>query len=170
MLLRLMLAGMLTVGLAPMASAQRGGGGGPQGAGGFGGDDSGGFGGPGGGRPYQANRLERFTDILKLTKEQQKDAKDIFDAAQKEAAPVRDQIRKARGDLATAYLQKQGQPQIDQLVANYGNLEAQMTSIELRAFSKLVDALNQDQQKRVGPAFQLMTGMFNGRNWNQIVP
>ena len=166
MVTRLVLIGLLSMGLVSVASAQRGGG--PQGQSGIGGDDSGGgFGGPGG-RPYQEDRLERFTDMLKLNKEQKSGAKEIFDAAQKEAAPIRDQILKSRGDIATAYLKKQGQPEIDQMLASYGALQAQMTNIELRAFAKLYDSLNPDQQKRVGPAFLLMSGMFNGRSWNRV--
>ena len=150
------LVAVLSVGLVPVASAQRGGGGG------------GDLGAAPGGRPYQEDRLERFTEILKLNKEQKSGAKEIFDAAQKEAAPVRDQILKSRGEIATAYLKKQSQPEIDQLVASYGALQAQMTNIELRAFAKLCDSLNTDQLKRVGPAFLLMAGMFNGRSWNRV--
>ena len=151
-----------------MASAQRGGSSGPRGQEGAGGDD------PNftalSARSYQPTRLERFSEMLRLNKDQQKGAKEIFDAAQKEAAPVRDQIQKSRGNLATAYLIKQSQPDIDQLVTAYGALTAQMTAIEMRAFAKLCDSLSPDQQKRVGPAFQLMAGMFNGRDWNKVGP
>jgi len=169
---RLVLVGFLTVGLVSVAPAQRG----PQGGGGFGGDEGGGggfggapggFGGPGGGR-YQENRLEKITDMLKLSKEQKSGTKEIFDAAQKEAAPVREGLQKARATLATAYLEKQSQAQIDQLVTSYANLEVQMANIELKAFAKLAETLKPDQQKRVGQVFLQMAGMFAGRDWNRI--
>lgn len=159
---RLLLAGLL---MAGMAAAQRGGGGGPQGPRG---DESGGDFGALSGRPFQANRLDRITDMLKLSKDQKNGAKEIFDAAQKEAAPVRDEIQKSRSAIATAYLQKQGQPEIDQMVASYGTLMAQMAGIEIRAFVKLVDTLTPDQQKKVGPLFPQMAGMFSGRDWNRV--
>jgi len=95
-------------------------------------------------------------------------AAEIFDAAQKEAASVREQIQKGRSALAAAYLSKHGQPEIDQLLATQGTVEAQMAGIELRAFAKLVDTLTPDQQKKVGPVFQQMAGMFSGRDWNRI--
>ena len=45
---------------------------------------------------------------------------------------------------------------------------AQMAGIELRAFAKLCESLNADQQKRVGQVFPLMSGMFSGRDWNRV--
>jgi hypothetical protein len=145
-------------------SAQRGGGGprGPQG-----GEDDGGYAALSA-RAYQQNRLDRFTELLKLNKEQKNGAKEVFDAAQKEADPVREQILKSRTALATAYLAKQSQPEIDQLTATYANQVALMTGIEMRAFAKLCESLNPDQQKRVGSVFPLVSGMFNGRDWNRV--
>jgi len=153
-------------GLVSVAPAQRGGG--PQGGGGFGGDDSAAQYGALAGRPFQAqDRLDRFTSMLKLNKEQKSGAKEIFDAAEKEAATVRDEIQKSRTALASAYMQKQSQAEIDKLAADYGTQMAQMAGIEIRAFSKLVDSLTPDQQKRAGPVFQQMAGMFSGKDWNR---
>jgi hypothetical protein len=162
MFTRILLAGFVITGLA---SAQRGGGGlrGQEGNG----PDDGGYGALSA-RPYQQNRLDRLTELLRLNKEQKNGAKEIFDAAQKDAEPVRDQIQKGRTAIATAYLSKQAQPEIDQLVASYANSVAQMTGIEVRAFAKLCESLNSDQQKKVGPAFALIGGMFNGRDWNRM--
>jgi hypothetical protein len=158
MFMRLLLVG---IAIACVASAQRGGPSGPRGQ-----EDDPQYAALSA-RAYQQTRLDRFTELLKLNKEQKNGAKQIFDAAQKEAAPVREQIQMQRSAIATAYLGKQPQPEIDQLIANYANSLAQMTAIEMRAFAKLCESLNQDQQKRVGPAFQLMAGMFSGRDWNR---
>ena len=164
MRLRLLLGLIIAAGLGPVSPAQRGGGlpKGPQGA-----EDDGGYAALSA-RAYQETRLERFTELLRLNKDQKNAAKEIFDAAQKEAAPVRDQILKSRAGLASAYLAKQPQNEIDQLTASYANELAQMTGIELRAFAKFCESLTPDQQKKAGPVFQLISGMFYGRDWNRI--
>jgi len=151
---------------ASLVMAQGRGGGGPRGGEEGGGPDS--FGGPGGGRPYQANRLDRISDMLKLSKDQKNAAKEIFDTAQKDAAPLREQILKSRSDVGVAILSQKSQQEVDQLLSNYGALMAKMAGIELGAFGKVVAGLNADQQKRVGPLFAMMSGMFSGRNWNTI--
>ena len=160
MFVRFLLAGFLVAGLASVASAQRGGGG-PSG--------------DGGdaqfcqlaGRPFMGEtRLDRFTLELKLTKEQKNDAKEIFDAAQKEAAAVRDKLQMNRGALLATYIGKQSQPQIDQILATQGTLEAQMIAIEGGSFAKFLDTLTADQQKKAPQIFQQIAGMYNGRNWN----
>ena len=161
--IRVLLTLFAVTGLTSLALGQRGGGrGGPQGPG----EDDGGYAALSA-RAYQQTRLDRFTELLRLNKEQKNGAKEIFDAAQKEAAPVREQIFKSRANLATAYLAKQPQPEIDQLTASYASSVAQMTGIELRAFSKLCESLSADQQKKVGSVFPLMSGMFSGRDWNR---
>lgn len=167
---RVLLVGLLGIGLVPMVPAQRGPGGGPQGQGGFGGEDTGfggGLGGPGG-RPYQANRLEQISDSLKLNKEQRNAVKEIFNAAQKEAAPLREEIQKSRAALAGAYFDKKDQQNLDQMLTQHGMLMAQMAKVEMQAFAKLVAELMPDQQKRAGRVFQQMSGMFSGNDWNRI--
>lgn len=164
MLTRIFVTTVVIAGFGSLASAQgRGGGGGPRGQEGQ--DDS--QYAALSSRPYQQNRLDRLSEMLRLNKEQKNGAKEIFDAAQKEAEPVRDQIAKGRTAIATAYLKKQTQPEIDQLVTAYANSVAQMTGIEVRAFAKLCESLNPDQQKRTGPVFPLMAGMFSGKDWNR---
>ncbi len=161
MLLRIFIAAALATGLASMAFAQRGGG--PRGQQ-ENGDDV--FGPGAGGRVYAETKLDRLGDMLRLSRDQKNGAKEIFDAAQKEAAPLRDEIQKSRGAIAIALLSQKPQAEVDQLLANHGSLMAQMTGLELRAFAKLCSTLNADQQKRVGPAFTFMTGMFSNKSWN----
>jgi hypothetical protein len=170
MFARILLAGVLVIGLVSVASAQRGGGG-PQGNRVDDGSQPGyntGIVPQSAGRGYVPTRLERITEMLRLNKEQEGGAKKIFDSAQKEASPLRDQIQKSRSAIAVAIMKKEPQADIDQLVTNYGNLMAQMTAVELKAFGGLVESLSPDQQKRVGPVFQQMAGMFSNRDWNRV--
>ena len=48
------------------------------------------------------NKLDRINDMLKLSKDQRKELKQTFDEAQKEAAPLHEQILKARMALGEA--------------------------------------------------------------------
>src|SRR5690348_6821259 len=98
---RLLLTGILA---ATLVSAQRGGGGAGD-IGDFGAGGSGGGGGRGGSRggpdlpsvyPSKPTRLDQMTQVLKLDKEQKKVVKSLMDEAQKEAAPVREQLMKSR--------------------------------------------------------------------------
>lgn len=157
MFLRFSLGILLAAWAAPAAWAQRGGSG-PRS------DEYGGVG-PGI-RPLSENRLDRFADILKLNKQQKNAAKETFDAAQQEAAPLRDQIQKSRVELVEAMVNKKSQPEVDQILTNHGMLLAQMTGIEMRAFAKVFEGLTPDQQKRAAPALAMMSGMFSTRNWN----
>src|ERR1035438_2889123 len=89
MIKRLLLSGLLA---AALAFAQRGGGGGGGASGGGMGGDMG-----GGGMPRaMPTPMERMTTALTLNKDQKKQVKTIMDDAQKEAAPVRDQMLKGR--------------------------------------------------------------------------
>ena len=82
---RIILVGLLG---SVLIFGQRGGGGGGGRGGGGGMVPAGSFG--------PINKLDRITDMLKLSKDQKKDLKQIFDEAQKEAVPVHEQITKAR--------------------------------------------------------------------------
>ena len=48
------------------------------------------------------NRMDQFTQILKLDKDEKKQVKTIMDDAQKDAMPVRDQMEKGRLAIAEA--------------------------------------------------------------------
>jgi hypothetical protein len=41
-----------------------------------------------------------------------------------------------------------------------------MAEIELKAFAKVFQGLDQDQQARSAILFAMMKGMFSGKNWN----
>ena len=152
MFFRLLLTAVL---VAAPAFAQRGGGGG----GGFG-DTS--------GMPMLTNRLETITQILQLTKDQKKYVKTTFDEAQKEAAPVREQLVKGHQAIGEA-VQSGGSPEeVNSLAAGHATLEARMARIELEAFAKVFLQLDKTQRSSSLPLFQMMKGMFLEKNWNAL--
>jgi hypothetical protein len=158
MFARLWLLVVLSAGLIPVAFAQRGGGG-------RGGQDTG----PAFGAPSGDTKLDRIGDLLHLSREQKKNVEQIFDAAQKEAAPLREQIATSRENIATAMIDQKSQQEIDPLLASHGTLLAQMTGVELRALAQVVGILKEDQRKRIAPLLNFMNGMFTNRNWNTTV-
>lgn len=148
---RLLLVGILAV---SMASAQRGGGG--RGGGG------GGMNLPVGG-PYTKNHMEQMTDILQLSKEQKKDIKTLMDEAQKEAAPVREQMVKGRAQIAASVA---GKPDgLEEAIKSYSELEGQMAAIEMKAFAGIYKALDQEQKAKASGVFRMMPGIFSQKNW-----
>src|SRR5438874_605951 len=145
---RLLRTLVFTMGLVSMASAQRGGSG-PRG-----GEEVDNYSAVAA-RPYSESRLDRIAEALKLNKQQKSGTKEIFDAAQKEAEPVRDEIAKGRTAITVALLSHKSDEEVDQLLGAYGTLVARMTGIELRAFAKVCEGLTPDQQKRVGPVLPI---------------
>jgi len=117
----------------------------------------------GAGRP---SRLDQLTQTLKLNKDQKKEVKSILDEAQKEATPVREQMAKSRAAIGDAIQGGKSQDEINQLVSSEAALESQMAGIELGAFAKIFKGLDKDQQANTRSVFQMMKGMFNGKNWN----
>ena len=112
------------------------------------------------------NKLDRISDLLKLSKDQKKDLKQIFDEAQKEAAPVHEELMKARLEVGDAVASGKPQDEVSKTVSAEAALETQMTIIELKAFAKFAAALEPDQQQRASGLFQMMRGMFSSKNWN----
>src|ERR1035441_8299691 len=108
MLTRILLAGLLA---STLAFAQRGGGGG----GGRGGSDMPSMG-------FAGTRLDRIAHGLTLSKGQKRDVKAAMDDAQKEAAPIHDQMLK--GDLAIgeAVAAGKSQEEVDKTVNSQAEL------------------------------------------------
>jgi hypothetical protein len=153
MLKRILVVGLLA---SALVFAQRGGGGG----GGRGGGDmipQGSFG--------PVNKLDRITDMFKLTKDQRKDLKLTFDEAQKEATPVHDQLVKARLAVGEAVIAGKAED-ITKTSDAEGVLETQMMMIELKAFAKVTTSLDPEQQQKAAGLFIMMRGLFNNKNWN----
>ncbi len=152
MFFRLLLAGILA---ATLASAQRGGG-----RGGSGVPDM-----PMSSRP---DKLAILSDDLKLNKDQKKLVKTVLDEGQKEAAPLRDEVTKSRQAIGEAVAAAKSQDEIDQLIKAHAALASQMVGIEMKAFVKIYQALDKDQQARSGQVlFPMMSGIFRNKNWNE---
>jgi uncharacterized membrane protein len=140
--------------------AQRGGGGGGGGSKGGGMNIPQGNFGP-------TSKFDRISAMLQLDKDQKKTLKQTFDDAQKEAAPVHEQIVKARVAIGEAVAAGKPQDEITKAVNAEAALEVQMTTIEMKAFTKFVQGLEADQQPKAGSGlFPMMRGMFSTRNWN----
>jgi hypothetical protein len=112
------------------------------------------------------SRMDQFTQILKLDKDEKKQVKTIMDDAQKEAFPVRDQMEKGR--LAIAQAAAGGkQEDIDAAVKTYAAAESQMAGIEMNAFAKIFQALDKEQQAKSPQIFGMFAGIFKNKNWNE---
>ena len=155
MFIRLLLAGILAAGMM-FAQGGKGGGGG-RGGGGGGNAPNIGFG---------TSRMDRISDALKLTKDQKKELKSTFDDAQKEAAPIHEQMVKSRQAIAESVAAGKSQQDMAPALGSHGTLESQMAEIELKAFAKVFKGLDAEQQARSAVLFAMMKGLFNGKNWN----
>ncbi|MGA2770751.1 MAG: hypothetical protein ABSG26_08050 [Bryobacteraceae bacterium] len=153
MFFRFLLAGILA---ATLASAQRGGGG-----------RGGGAGGPVMPMNSSPDKLAILTDDLKLNKDQKKLVKTVLDEGQKEAAPLRDEAVKSRQAIGEAVSAGKSQDEIDKLVKSQADIESQMAGVEMRAFVKIYKELDKQQQSSAQILFQMMNGIFKGKNWNE---
>lgn len=111
-------------------------------------------------------RMDRITAMLTLDAEQRKQVKSILDDGQKEAAPVRDRMAAAQLGIAETVQAGKSQDEIGKTIDAYAALDTQMTAIELRSLAKISQALNEEQQARLGGLFWMMRGLFKNKNWN----
>ena len=153
MLARILLTGLLATTLM-LAQGKKGGGG-------KGGPDLPNVG-------FAGNRIDRIAEMLKLTKDQKKELKTTFDDAQKDATPIHDQMVKSRLAIGEAVAAGKSQDEIAKACADEAQLEANMTEIELRAFTKVALELDADQKQKAGMLFQMMRGLFSTKNWNEM--
>ena len=111
-------------------------------------------------------RLEILTANLKLKSAQEKQIRSALDDIQKDAAPVRDEMAAKRARIAAAVQAGQAQSEIDSAVTAYAATAARMAALEMKAFAGIYQALDPDQRKAAAPAFNMMNGIFQGKNWN----
>lgn len=153
MMVRVMVALALAVSLAP-AQGKKGGGGGGANA-----PDMSMM------RPQRQNKLDIIADKLKLNKEQKDEAAKIFDAAQQEAAPLRDQFDQGRRAITGAIIGGKTDDTA-KMMEQYSDLLTQQSVIEAKAYAKLYALLDAKQQPKGPQVFATeMAGMFNGRSW-----
>jgi hypothetical protein len=112
------------------------------------------------------SKMDQFTTILKLDKDEKKQIKTIMDDAQKEAAPVRDQMEKGRLAMAQAVAGGK-QEEIDAASKAYAAAGTQMAGIEMNAFAKFYQALDKDQQAKTPQIFAMFVGIFKNKNWTE---
>ncbi len=167
MIYRLVLTGICATVLA-LAQGRGGGGGGMGGEGGGGGGMGGGGGEGNIQMPRVTTRMDRFSELLKLDKEQKKAVKAILDEGQKEATPVREQMVKARLAIGEAIASGKSEDDLKPLISAEGALDAQLAGIELMAFSKIYKILDKEQLPQTRPVFPTMKGIFDGKNWNSV--
>jgi Spy/CpxP family protein refolding chaperone len=159
---RLTLAVILS---AALASAQRGGGGGGGGMGEGGGGAEGGFGGGGGGgggmrMAPKPTKLEMFADKLKLSKEQRDDLVKFLTTGREEAAPIRQQMEKARIDITIAITEGKND-EAKKLLDTYATLAAKMIDVEAKVFAQVVATLKPNQTSKAGQTFEYLAGFFD---------
>ena len=143
---------------ASLLMAQRGGGGG--------GNRNGGMMGPSAARPEP---LDQLTTLLKLNKDQKKDVKTILDETQKEVTPLHENMLKSREQIGAAIEAGKSQPDIDQAVKNFSDLEAQVSAVEAKAFSKIFAGLDADQKanpQNLVNSIIFLHEIFKRKNWN----
>ena len=93
------------------------------------------------------SKMDSFSDMLTLEKDQRKQSKSLLDAAAKEAAPLRDQILKSKAEISAAVAAGKSPDELGKLAESQAMLEAQMAQIEMKAFTALFKSLSPEQKQ-----------------------
>jgi hypothetical protein len=125
-------------------------------------------GGGGYGGTMATNRIDVIAQMLSLSKEQKKQVKDTLDTSQKEAAPVRSQLVKGHQAIGQAIQVGKSQEEIQQLINAHAEQQSKMAEIELKAFAKIFQGLDESQQKNSRNLFLMMRGIFLEKDWNSL--
>ena len=150
---------LIAAAIATSAAAQRGGRGG-------GGGDAG-----GGPMTLEFSRLETLTQSFKLTKDQKDKVKELFDEAQKNAAPMREGLAGTRTAISTAIQGGKSQADVDAAVNDYAAQATAMTALEMKALGRMLQLLDKEQGANaaaVQNAFFMIRGMFLSKKWDVI--
>jgi len=83
----------------------------------------------------------------------------VLQDAQKQIAPVWQELQKARQDLAGVYING-ASDKADDVLKAYTPLAAQITGIEAGAFAKVCKMLKANQRKNAPQAFELLADIF----------
>jgi hypothetical protein len=104
--------------------------------------------------------FEQFADRLKLDAKTQLPAvEQIFTEAQKEAAPVGQQMLQLRQRLINLALENKAE-EMKPVQDAYAASAATMAGIEARVFAKVYATLKPNQQSSASQAFAIMAGIF----------
>jgi hypothetical protein len=159
MFAKIFLTGIAVAALA-VAQSQPGGGGGGGGGRGGGGDPNMGVGGFGRASYHKETQADQIANRLKLDNDQKMEVNTILEATMKDAAPIIQQVRKSRQDLANALLNGKSEADVAPLNEALRAAQFQMTGVEVKAFQKIVALLKPNQMSKVPEAFDLMADIF----------
>jgi Spy/CpxP family protein refolding chaperone len=113
---------------------------------------------PRGPRMNIQGHVSTLTTLLSLSSAQQTQATKIFTDAQAASKTVNDSMRTARTSLAAA-IKKNDLGAIEQLSAQIGTLEGQMTSINSKAEASFYGSLTPEQQTKADTLHATRGGM-----------
>jgi hypothetical protein len=127
--------------------------------------------GSGGGEPASAgtpiqqaqpvSKAVMLADRLKLNKEQRDKAQAILVEANKEITQLRSQITRDRAQIANLIISSGSQEEINKLMETYSAAAAQVTGIEVKAFTRICALLTPDQMSKAGSAFDLLAAVLD---------
>jgi len=109
-----------------------------------------------------ANRMEMMADVLDLTAAQREQAQSILASTQQSTQAIRQQLRQSHEALVAA-IEAGNDDQIQQLAANQGVLQGQLTAIRGTAFAKIYALLTPEQKVKADQIYQNMKSMFARR-------
>jgi LTXXQ motif family protein len=113
-------------------------------------------------------RIDVIAQSLELSKEQKKDVKSVLEQADKEAAPIREQMIKSHQAIGEAVAAGKREDEIKDLLKSEAVLESLMVQIELKAMSGIYAKLNPTQQGNSRFLFQMIKGLFREKGWNTV--
>ncbi len=108
--------------------------------------------------PRFARHLNMIATALDLTAAQKEQAHNILADARQSAQPIRQQWQQSHQSMVAAV--KAGDSvQIDQIAANMGVLQGQLTAIGAKAFAQIYALLTPQQKAKADQIYQNLRGM-----------
>ena len=97
-------------------------------------------------RGFMRRHLNRMAQQLNLTDSQKQQSRAIFQQARQSAQPIRQELRQNREALQAAVKTNQGDPQIQTLAKQQGQLLGQLVAIRTEASAKFYQMLTPEQR------------------------
>jgi len=119
--------------------------------------------------PPPTTRLGIFAAVFALTEDQKKQVKTLLDAEYKGAAPLRDQLGKARTALGMAIQTKKSLSEVDDAAKQYAEQAAALAQVETKAIAKIIGMTSETargNQTAMTWAVNMSRGIFAGRKWD----
>jgi Spy/CpxP family protein refolding chaperone len=112
--------------------------------------------------PRFARLLNMIATALDLTAAQKEQAQSILADTRQSAQPIRQQLQQSRQSLVAA-IKAGDNTQIDQIAANQGILQGQLTAIRGKAFAQIYALLTPQQKTKADQMYQNLRGMLAQR-------